>query len=489
MANDKLPGIGAIAAAAGYQVPSEKAEAGHCDELIIGGVYTRAFNIGESTTYAVPDPPAPAGDKPSDLGLQEQLEDARMVALLRRAKIESLEAELSSLRTAHAAEIAAHAATTSRSDEWLDAWGASQQRESALKVKLNGLAEEHKAALESVRQAKLTCSMINAGRDREYWIWANDGNDHLDSMGNQMAVLIRAEHLRAFQTAEIAAKDAEIERLTKKSQPRPIRLVRNLEAECTATDPGEKWLYVTMQLMNDLTASIPGKSFDPDWFQLRQRLEYAVTWKHDLEAAHAELAKVRAEKDEAIATREDSRVAFDTVRIERDKLRGELEEAREKVAVTDEASRRLHAMSLAFGNLAPGGTWLRTAMENIWQSTVGDGGDGEPWVSGARAQIRDLGMWEGPRVYEARIASLESELAALRSAPAAPQVADSSPAEPVPEKPDTRFEIMDGRGRRFMVRGETATAFFGPDTSERDDYYWKSDGWRRVEPSGKAGGE
>lgn len=34
-----------------------------------------------------------------------------------------------------------------------------------------------------------------------------------------------------------------------------------------------QWTQETMRLINDLTPSIEGKAFDPDWFLLRQRFE------------------------------------------------------------------------------------------------------------------------------------------------------------------------------------------------------------------------
>jgi hypothetical protein len=35
------------------------------------------------------------------------------------------------------------------------------------------------------------------------------------------------------------------------------------------------WTLETMQKINDLTPTITGKAFDPDWFLLRQRFEQA----------------------------------------------------------------------------------------------------------------------------------------------------------------------------------------------------------------------
>ena len=37
--------------------------------------------------------------------------------------------------------------------------------------------------------------------------------------------------------------------------------------------PPTGWAMETMMMINDLTPEIKGKSFDPGWFKLRQRLE------------------------------------------------------------------------------------------------------------------------------------------------------------------------------------------------------------------------
>jgi hypothetical protein len=40
---------------------------------------------------------------------------------------------------------------------------------------------------------------------------------------------------------------------------------------------GSIWLMQSMQKINDLTPNITGKAFDPDWFLLREHLQYAAT--------------------------------------------------------------------------------------------------------------------------------------------------------------------------------------------------------------------
>lgn len=44
-----------------------------------------------------------------------------------------------------------------------------------------------------------------------------------------------------------------------------------------AQSKGNIWLMRAMQKINDLTTSITGKSFDPDWFLLREHLQLAAT--------------------------------------------------------------------------------------------------------------------------------------------------------------------------------------------------------------------
>ena len=52
------------------------------------------------------------------------------------------------------------------------------------------------------------------------------------------------------------------------------------------------WAMETMRIINDLTPTIEGKSFDPGWFMLRQRLEQQEALTEDLlKACSAFLAR------------------------------------------------------------------------------------------------------------------------------------------------------------------------------------------------------
>lgn len=63
---------------------------------------------------------------------------------------------------------------------------------------------------------------------------------------------------------------------------------------------GLGWSLETMQIINELTPTIDGKAFDPDWFLLRQRLEAYESENQRLKAANAELTTERDQARKAI---------------------------------------------------------------------------------------------------------------------------------------------------------------------------------------------
>ncbi len=64
--------------------------------------------------------------------------------------------------------------------------------------------------------------------------------------------------------------------------------------QASATKGHTLWSVETMRLINDVTTSIKGKAFDPDWFLLRQRFEA-------VDAIAAQNLVLKSERDTAVA--------------------------------------------------------------------------------------------------------------------------------------------------------------------------------------------
>ena len=91
-----------------------------------------------------------------------------------------------------------------------------QNRINALKKARDGWHEEATRLARNLHLAQCDLDLLHAVQEKDVWIWQGDGEDHLESMGNRMKVVIFANDLRALTApqAREPMSDEELDQLT-----------------------------------------------------------------------------------------------------------------------------------------------------------------------------------------------------------------------------------------------------------------------------------